>query len=152
VGGAGENDFHFTSWQLYDDLSYTRGTHMVQFGISLERIESNEDGNSNPNGPFYVWFFVSVPHESTSKLQLNDPWSGNPAVRNDVTGYYCRITTQSAHDHSGATRHPPAPVAASCSVYWGRHRVNRSDALFGFPNKYTDSDPVLSFELILLLG
>lgn len=52
VGSAGQNDFHFTSWQLYDDVSYVRGAHVVQFGLSLERIESNENGNSNPNGHF----------------------------------------------------------------------------------------------------
>ena len=52
VGGTGENDFHFTSWQVYDDIFYTRGAHSVAFGIALERIESNEDGNSAPNGRF----------------------------------------------------------------------------------------------------
>src|SRR5579862_5243511 len=27
VGASGENDFHFTSFQIYDDLFYTRGAH-----------------------------------------------------------------------------------------------------------------------------
>src|SRR5580692_6479482 len=52
VGALGQNNFNFTSWQVYDDLFYTRGAHSLEFGIALERIESNEDGNSNPNGHY----------------------------------------------------------------------------------------------------
>jgi len=52
VGALGENDFHFTSWQLYDDVFYTRAAHSIEFGIAFERIDSNEIGNANPDGIF----------------------------------------------------------------------------------------------------
>jgi hypothetical protein len=77
VGALGENDFHFTSWQIYDDLFYTRGAHALEFGIALERIESDEDGNSNPNGHYSFGslqaFLTDQPQNFSSTIPGKSP-------------------------------------------------------------------------------
>ncbi len=77
VGALGENDFHFTSWQIYDDLFYTRGTHSLEFGIALELIESNENGNSNPNGHYSFGslqaFLTDQPQNFSSTIPGKSP-------------------------------------------------------------------------------
>lgn len=77
VGALGENDFHFTSWQIYDDLFYTRGAHSLAAGFALERIESNEDGNSNPDGHFSFGslqaFLTNQPQNFTTTIPGRSP-------------------------------------------------------------------------------
>jgi hypothetical protein len=91
VGAAGQNDFHYTSWQFYDDVSYVRGAHMVQFGVSLERLESNESGNSNPNGHFTFGslqaFLTDQPQGFTSTIPGESP---TVYLRQFVPGLYIR--------------------------------------------------------------
>jgi hypothetical protein len=91
MGSAGQNDFHFTNWQLYDDVSYVHGAHVVQFGTSLERIESNEIGNSNPNGHFTFGslqaFLTDQPENFTSTIPGESP---TIYLRQFIPGFYIR--------------------------------------------------------------
>jgi hypothetical protein len=57
VGGITTFNFNWTSLQAYDDALYTLGKHSVKFGASFERIRSQMDGISNPNG---VWNFNNL--------------------------------------------------------------------------------------------
>jgi len=41
VGGVGETDYHYNSYQAYDDLLYSRGNQTLKFGGAFERIQSN---------------------------------------------------------------------------------------------------------------
>lgn len=50
--GAGVFLFHYTSFQLYDDLFLTRGRHSLKLGAALERMRDNILSLSNPNGQF----------------------------------------------------------------------------------------------------
>jgi len=52
VGAVGEYDFHFNSYQIYDDAFFTRGAHSVKFGVAVERLQANQIGIVNPNGQF----------------------------------------------------------------------------------------------------
>jgi len=52
LGSAGEYDFHFNSFQFYDDAFLTKGVHSLKFGASAERIQANQIGRSQPNGQF----------------------------------------------------------------------------------------------------
>ena len=52
VGSAGEYDFHYNSFQAYDDGYLTKGTHGFRFGAAFERIQQNQIGNASPNGAF----------------------------------------------------------------------------------------------------
>lgn len=44
--------FHWTSMQALDDVSLTRGSHSVKFGVNVERMRDNILAISNPGGEF----------------------------------------------------------------------------------------------------
>ncbi len=49
---VGEFVFHYSSYQVYDDVYWTHGKHAVKAGFSFERLQNNQLGTSNPNGQF----------------------------------------------------------------------------------------------------
>jgi hypothetical protein len=49
---TGEFDFHYNSYQLYDDVYLTKGKHALKFGFAFERLQNNQLGTSNPNGQY----------------------------------------------------------------------------------------------------
>jgi len=54
-GGSGSLDFDrtaFTSFQLYDDLSYARGRHWLKAGFMIERTRFNADSQSLNTGEY----------------------------------------------------------------------------------------------------
>ena len=77
LGSAGEYDFHFNSFQYYDDAFLTKGIHSLKFGGSVERIQANQIGRSQPNGQFA---FGSIKNFLT-----NQPTSFNAALPGLVT-------------------------------------------------------------------
>ena len=52
LGAVGEYDFHLNSYQVYDDVYITRGKHQIKAGISVERLQDNQLGKSNPTGQY----------------------------------------------------------------------------------------------------
>ncbi|HWY70341.1 MAG TPA: carboxypeptidase regulatory-like domain-containing protein [Terriglobales bacterium] len=52
LDAPGEFDYHFNSFQVYDDLFVTKGIHSMTIGGNVERIDANQLGQSNPNGNF----------------------------------------------------------------------------------------------------
>jgi hypothetical protein len=69
LGGPGAYLFHYTSFQLYNDLFVTRGLHLLKMGAAVERIRSNILALSNPNGQFV---FGSLPGFLTNQpISLN---------------------------------------------------------------------------------
>jgi len=54
---SGENFFGYTSPQVYDDLSWTKGRHSIRIGFNFEKILYNIFEPSKPNG---VWSFGSI--------------------------------------------------------------------------------------------
>ncbi|MBI4443017.1 MAG: TonB-dependent receptor [Acidobacteria bacterium] len=60
MGGLGPSDdsfFWWTSYQFYDDLSYTRGNHSLKFGASVQRNHDNGNRVFNYVGQ---WQFASI--------------------------------------------------------------------------------------------
>jgi len=51
-GAVGEIDYGFNSFQIYDDVFWTKGIHSMKFGANVERLQNNELGTSMPNGTF----------------------------------------------------------------------------------------------------
>jgi hypothetical protein len=49
---VGEFDFHYNSYQVYDDLYWTRSKHSLKLGFYAEHIQSNQLGTANPNGQY----------------------------------------------------------------------------------------------------
>lgn len=52
LGAVGEYKFHYNSYQVYDDIYWTRGRHSLKTGFAFERLQNNQLGTSNPNGQF----------------------------------------------------------------------------------------------------
>ena len=83
IGAVGEYDFHYNSFQFYDDAFMTRGIHAVKFGVSVERIQSNQLGTANPNGQYtfgsIASFLADDPNADPAKsasIAFNAPISG----------------------------------------------------------------------------
>jgi len=51
-GAVGEFDFHYNSYQVYDDLFWSKGKHSIQMGFAFERLQNNQLGTANPNGQY----------------------------------------------------------------------------------------------------
>ena len=92
LGGAGaitNFNFRWMSIQAYDDANYVHGKHSLKFGASVERIHSDMDGISNPNG---VWAFSSLQNfllDSPRNLSAALPGTITPrGVRQWVLGGY----------------------------------------------------------------
>jgi hypothetical protein len=54
VGGSPTYLYHWNSIQGYDDAFYTKGTHSIRFGGSVERMLLNVIADTDPNG---IWRF-----------------------------------------------------------------------------------------------
>jgi hypothetical protein len=55
TGGLGRQSgslFYYTSYQLYDDVFWTRGKHSIKFGLGIENIRYNADSADSANGTF----------------------------------------------------------------------------------------------------
>jgi hypothetical protein len=60
---VGEYDFHFNTFQGYDDAFLTNGLHSFKFGLMVERIRDNQLGRSTPSGQYN---FDSLAHFLTN--------------------------------------------------------------------------------------
>ena len=74
-GASGEVNYHFTSIQAYNDTFWTKGIHLMKFGVSVERLRDNELGTSIPNGAFFFGdlqsFLTNTPSSFNSALAGN---------------------------------------------------------------------------------
>jgi hypothetical protein len=50
VGASGDYQFHYTSIQLYDDVTFIMGLHSLKAGVSAEVVQSNAIGAGTNNG------------------------------------------------------------------------------------------------------
>jgi len=73
LGAISEYDFHYNSFQFYDDLYWTRNKHSLKIGFSAERIQSNQfTRGASPNG-FFVFsdlahFLQNIPNTFSTRL------------------------------------------------------------------------------------
>jgi outer membrane receptor protein involved in Fe transport len=73
IGALGEFDFHYNSFQGYDDLNWTRNKHLLKFGAYVERIQSNQfSRGANPDGQYIF--------SSLATFLQNQPASFNAAI------------------------------------------------------------------------
>ncbi|MCU1237103.1 MAG: TonB-dependent receptor plug, partial [Candidatus Solibacter sp.] len=91
VGSAGENIFHYTGWQFYDDVYYTHNVHSLEFGVAIERIDSNESGKANPNGVYTFGslqaFLTNQPQRFSATIPGKSP---TIYLRQSVSAFYAR--------------------------------------------------------------
>jgi hypothetical protein len=76
-GAVGEFDFHYNSYQFYDDAFVTSGTHSLKFGFAFENIRDNELGKTSPLGQFVFG--------SLSAFLQDQPTSFNAPIGSGIT-------------------------------------------------------------------
>jgi hypothetical protein len=76
-GAVGEFDYHFNSYQFYDDAFATLGTHSLKFGFAFENIRDNELGKTSPLGQFVFG--------SLSAFLQDQPTSFNAPIGSGIT-------------------------------------------------------------------
>src|SRR5580658_9380765 len=76
-GAVGEFDFHYNSYQFYDDAFATLATHSLKFGFAFENIRDNELGKTSPLGQFVFG--------SLSAFLENQPTSFNAPIGSGIT-------------------------------------------------------------------
>ncbi len=91
LGAQSDYIYHYSSYQGYDDLFWTKDTHALAFGFSIERIQSNGLGGGDPNGTVAFGslknFLINVP----SSFAANIPNASTPlALRQTVFGAYAQ--------------------------------------------------------------
>jgi hypothetical protein len=62
---SGQNFFGYTSPQVFDDVSWTKGRHTIKLGFNLEHILYNTNEANKPNGG---WVFSSIKDFVTGNL------------------------------------------------------------------------------------
>ena len=82
VGSIGETDYHYGSYQAYDDLLVTKSNHSLKFGLAGEYIQSNEFAGGDQLGR---WVFGSL-----RNFLLNQPTSFNAVVPGQTQTIYVR--------------------------------------------------------------
>src|ERR1700676_1721218 len=88
VGANGPGQFHWNSFQGYDDAFWARGSHSIKFGAAVERMQLNMDQLSEASGTFTFntlsKFLANQPHKFTAGQ------SANPTVglRQTLFGLY----------------------------------------------------------------
>src|SRR6202171_468029 len=88
VGANGPGQFHWNSFQGYDDAFWTHGAHSIKFGAAVERMQLNMDQLSESSGTFTFStlsdFLTNQPHKFTAAQ------SANPTVglRQSLFGIY----------------------------------------------------------------
>jgi hypothetical protein len=88
IGGSGRYLYYWNSFQGYDDVFVTRGTHSLKFGVSVERIQLNMQNSSNPTG---VFRFASLAGFLTNHpTRFNGPSSDPRDFRQTVFGVYAQ--------------------------------------------------------------
>ncbi len=76
-GAVGEYDFHYNSYQFYDDAFATVETHSLKFGFAYEDIRDNELGKASPLGQFIFG--------SLTSFLLDQPASFNAPIGSGIT-------------------------------------------------------------------
>ncbi len=89
LGSPSNFNFHWTSIQAYEDLSFNRGKHSLKFGVGLERIRDNMLGVSDTGGVFSF--------NSLSDFLTNVPFFLSAAIPSAVTERGIRQTILGAY-------------------------------------------------------
>ncbi|MGI8740976.1 MAG: TonB-dependent receptor domain-containing protein [Bryobacteraceae bacterium] len=88
LGAIGEYDFHYNSYQAYDDLFWTKNAHAIKFGIAAERIQSNGVAGST-NGMVIFGSLANFLNNVPTSFTANLPNTSNPiGLRQTVFGIY----------------------------------------------------------------
>jgi hypothetical protein len=81
--------FHWNSYQMYDNLFYTKGKHSIKFGANVERLQGNTFGADFPGGQLIFPDTVSFLTNSSASLNADVPGkTTGRGVRQTIFGVY----------------------------------------------------------------
>lgn len=89
LGAVSVFNFHWNSFQFYDDAALKAGKHSLKFGLSLERMQDNMLATSDPNGVFDF--------HSLSDFISNRPFSLTVALPGNISPRNLRQTVFGAY-------------------------------------------------------
>lgn len=89
VNGPDPNNFHYNSYQVYDDIIWNRGIHTFKFGGVFERMQDNFTAGFSDNGNFtfssVANFLANKPTTLSALLPSSDLVRG---IRQSLAGAY----------------------------------------------------------------
>ena len=89
INGPDGNNFHYNSYQVYDDVYVTRGIHSFKFGGVFERMQDNFTAGFSTDGLFafssLTNFLNGIPTTLSALLPSSDLVRG---IRQSVAGVY----------------------------------------------------------------
>lgn len=93
VHGPDENNFHYNSYQTYDDVYIIKGIHSIKFGGVFERMQDNFFAGFTTNGLFSFGsltnFLANIPTSFSGLLPTSDNTRG---IRQSLGGLYGQDT------------------------------------------------------------
>jgi hypothetical protein len=89
LGGPDRYLFNWTSFQAYNDISWTRGAHAFKFGVAIERMHDNVVATANITGEFVF--------NSLTDFLTNQPFSFVSALPGSEIGRGFRQTVVGAY-------------------------------------------------------
>jgi len=91
VHGPDENNFHYNSYQAYNDLYFIKGIHSFKFGGVFERMQDNFFSGFTTNGLFSFGsvanFMANIPTSFSGLLPTSDNTRG---IRQSLGGVYAQ--------------------------------------------------------------
>lgn len=91
LGASGDYRFDYTSYQLFDDLSFARGQHALKTGVSIEDVRSNVLGAGTNNGNATFGSLASFLADQPSSFTATVPGTNIPVgLRQAILGAYIK--------------------------------------------------------------
>jgi TonB dependent receptor len=91
VNGNSRYEYHWNSYQAYDDAFYTLGTHSLKFGGSFERIQLNQSVLADQSGGFYFGSLHDFLVNRPSRFEVGLPNSVDErGIRQSIPGLYAQ--------------------------------------------------------------
>src|SRR6202163_2863007 len=78
LGAISNYNFHWNSFQGYDDAFVTRGKHVLKFGVAIERIQENMSAADSPNGIYIFGSLSDFLSNQPASLAVNLGTTGVP--------------------------------------------------------------------------
>ncbi len=91
INGPDPNNFHYNSYQAYNDLYVVKGKHSLKFGAAFERMQNNFFAGFSTDGAFTFGsvanFMANIPTSFSGLLPTSDNTRG---IRQSVFGVYAQ--------------------------------------------------------------
>ena len=89
LGAISNYNFHWNSFQGYDDAFLTRGKHSIKFGVAVERIQENMSAADSPNGLYVFGSLAGFLQNNPVNFAANFGQTGQPRyIRQTIFGAY----------------------------------------------------------------